>query len=323
MDRRIVTSRTTTSDLALPVQTYYDQVLLSVATPHTIHSMGSTKKSMKGKKGDVLRMERYNRLDTATVPLGNSGVNPPGQRLSSVFIDAKIQFYGTYVEINEQLPILSSSPVMNQATIRLGQSMRETEDELMKNMLMSSAASHECTGGVNGDAPTELTLSDIQEVVRTLKSADAQTMSSSIDASDKFGTAPVADAYFGLGHTDLSSTLSQMPNFLRTHQYGTQSGIKSSEWGSIDGVRFFLSSRGAMEKDESANGNDVYYTFVCGMDAYSNVELDNYKSQMVYRDAKTAGGPLALNQTVGWKMAEAPVIKNDSWVLKVKSTLLT
>jgi len=312
---------TTTSTLPLPVQTYYDQILLNTPVPNLIHSMGATKKSLKGNSGDTIKMERYNLLDAATVPLGNSGINPPAQTLSSIFILAKINFYGTYVSINEQLPATTQSPVLNEATIKLGESMRRTEDILMRDMLKTTASVHNATGGVNGDTITEMTLSDIQDVVRTLLNADAKTMSESFNASDKFGTAPVSNAFYGLGHTSLSSTLSNLNGFTRTYQYGSQDGIKQTEWGAVDSVRFFLSSIGSKDAGASGLGKDVYNTFVCGMDSYANVLLDNYKSQMVYRDGKIAGGPLALNQTVGYKMAETPVITNDAWVINLRSTL--
>jgi hypothetical protein len=46
--------------------------------------------------GTTLRMRRYNALNTAMVPLGNSGVTPPPQNLTAVDIDAKISFYGKW-----------------------------------------------------------------------------------------------------------------------------------------------------------------------------------------------------------------------------------
>ena len=299
-------------------QLYYDTVLLETEYQNAIHSMGAMKKSLKGKSGQTIRMERYNLLDTAPVPLGNSGVTPPGQTLSSVFIDAKIKFYGTYVSINEQVELTSESPVLNQRAIQLRDSLRRTEDQLMRDMLATTATAIFATGGVNGDVPTEMALSDIQEVSRTLLSNSARYMSDSIGASNKFGTAPVANAYMGLAHTDLSSTLSNMNGFTRTYQYGTQMDIKPSEWGAIDNVRFYLSPIGSVTESASGSGNDVYNAFICGMDAYANIMLDNYKAEFVFNDGLD---PLRLNSYAGWKMAEAPVITNDAWIVNLKSTL--
>jgi N4-gp56 family major capsid protein len=312
---------TTTSTLPLPVQQYYDNILLTTPTPNLIHSYGSTKKSLPGKNSDIIRMERYSLLDAATVPLGNSGINPPAQSLSSVFINAKVEFYGTYVVINEQLPVTSQSPVLNQATLMLGESMRRTEDILMRDILKTTASAHDCTGGVNGDSVTEITLSDVQDIVKTLLAADAKTMADMVEAQNKFGTAPVPRSFYAMGHSDMSSALANVPKFQGTWEYPNQANIKSTEWGSISQVRFFLSSIGSIDKEASRFGNDVYNNFVCGMDSYAQVKLNNYKAQTVYRDGKIAGGPLALNQTMGYKMAEAPVVTNDAWVINLRCTL--
>ena len=45
---------------------------------------------------------------------------------------------------------INQDPVLNQTVSLLAQSMRETEDELIRNMLASTASVINCTGGVNG-----------------------------------------------------------------------------------------------------------------------------------------------------------------------------
>lgn len=68
------------------------------------------KKNMPRNGGTTLRLRRYNPLNTAMVPLGNSGVTPPPQNLTAVDIDAKISFYGTYVTLNEQVTLQNQDP---------------------------------------------------------------------------------------------------------------------------------------------------------------------------------------------------------------------
>lgn len=96
-------SITTTSSLPAPVQQSFSYKLLSVPVPNMIHKIPAVKKLMPRNGGNTLRMRRYNPLNTAMVPLGNSGIVPPAQSLSSVDIDAKVSFYGTWVAINEQV----------------------------------------------------------------------------------------------------------------------------------------------------------------------------------------------------------------------------
>lgn len=167
---------TTTSLLPAPVQQTFSYKLLSVKVPNMIHKIPAVFKRMPRNGGTTLRMRRYNPLNTALVPLGNSGVTPPAQTLSSVDIDAKISFYGTYVILNEQVTLQNQDPVLNECAKRLGVSMRQTEDTLTRDMLASTASFINCVGGVNGDNPTEITRSDVDDVVRVLLGNDAYTI---------------------------------------------------------------------------------------------------------------------------------------------------
>ena len=104
---------TTTSVLPAPVQQSFSYKLLSVPVPNMIHKIPAMKKNMPRNGGTTLRMRRYNPLNTAMVPLGNSGVTPPAQTLTAVDIDAKISFYGTYVQLNEQVTLQNQDPKQN------------------------------------------------------------------------------------------------------------------------------------------------------------------------------------------------------------------
>ena len=314
-------ARVTTSLLPQPVQVYYDRVLLSMEDPRLIHTKVAMKKNLASKSGEIIRMERYDDIGSATVPLGNSGVTPPNKSMSSVFVDAKIQFYGTWIEINEQVDITSQSPVLNQRAKLLGRSMRRTEDDLVRDLLATTAFSVFAVGGVNGDVPTEITLSDVQDVVKGLLGHDAMTVSDSIEGTNKFGTGPVPNAYIGMGHTDLSSTLENINGFKQTVEYGSQKDIDAAEWGSLGRVRFLLSSRGSKVLATSGLGNTVYNTIIAGMEAYTTIGLEKANASFIYHDKRSAGGPLELNSTGGWKMSHAQAITNDAWIANLKSTI--
>lgn len=115
---------TTTSVLSAPVQQSFDYKLLAVPVPNMIHKIPAVLKMMPANGGRILRMRRYNPLNTAMVPLGNTGVTPPPQQLTAVDIDAQISFYGTFVQINEQVTLQNQDPVLNECAARLGVSLR-------------------------------------------------------------------------------------------------------------------------------------------------------------------------------------------------------
>ena len=310
---------TTTSVLPAPVQQSWSLKLLSIPVPNLIHKTLAMQKSMPRNGGTTLRMRRYNRLNTAMVPLGNSGITPPPQTLSAVDIDAKMSFYGTYVTINEQVTLQSQDPVLNEAAKVFGISLRMTEDQLTRDVLAATATFLNCTGGVNGDSPTEITRSDVDLLLRTLLGNNCKTIADNIEGANKFGTAPVRNAFFSMCHTDMTGQLDNVTGFLHSNQYPSQMNILESEWGAIGNVRYLVSSVGSTASTASALGATVYNLLTAGMEAYACIKQDGYSAQFIFRPA-IYDSPLALNSSVGYKFAEVPRITNDQWIINQRCT---
>ena len=114
---------TTTALLPAPVQQSFSLKLLAVPVPNMIHKIPALLKTMPRNGGTTLRMRRYSPLGAAMVALGDTGATPPAQTLTAVDIDATIQFYGTYLILNEQCTLQNQDPVLNEATVRLGVSL--------------------------------------------------------------------------------------------------------------------------------------------------------------------------------------------------------
>jgi len=310
---------TTTSVLAPPVQQSFSYKLLAVAVPSMIHKIPAVLKKMPAKGGNTLRMRRYNPLKTAKVPLGNSGLPVPAQELTATDIDAKVDFYGTYIKINEQVTLQAQDPVLNEAAKRLGVSLRQTEDELTRDMLASTATFIDSVGGSNGDTPTNVSVSDVADITKTLLGNDAKTILDQIEGQDKFGTGPIRNSFFALCHTDLSSELEALGGFKHTSEYPSPMNALRSEWGSVGSLCFLISSIGSISKNASTLGADVYNIFCVGMEAYATVEQDEYSAEFIYRPP-IYDGPLAQNCSVGYKFAEVPRILNDLWVINWRCT---
>jgi N4-gp56 family major capsid protein len=209
---------------------------------------------------------------------------------------------------------------LNECAARLGVSLRQTEDTLTRDMLAGTSAFINAVGGFNGDTPTELTRSDINDVVRTLLGNNAYTILDNIEGSDKFGTAPVRSAYFGLCHSDLTKDMDNVNGFLQKNAYPAPMNALDSEWGAAGNLRFLVSSIGSTIAAASNFGATVYNIFCVGMEAYACIEQDGYSAQFIYR-APIYDGPLALNASVGYKFAECPKLLNDIWCLALRVTL--
>jgi N4-gp56 family major capsid protein len=163
-----------------------------------------------------------------------------------------------------------------------------------------------------------MTRSDVDIVIRSLANNNAYTIADYIEGEDKFGTAPVRDAYFALGSTQLIGDLENVQGFIAKAQYPSPMQALREEWGSVSNLRFLLSSIGSVSTAASNLGNDVYNIFCCGMEAYCVVEQDGYSAQFIYRPP-IYDGPLALNASVGYKFAQVPRIDK---VVLVKFSLI-
>lgn len=84
---------TTTTTLPPPVQQRFSAKLLSTPQARLIHRMAAMPYRMPENSGDILRMRRYTRLETAPVPVNPAMMNPPSQLLTAIDIDAQINWY--------------------------------------------------------------------------------------------------------------------------------------------------------------------------------------------------------------------------------------
>jgi len=134
-------------------------------------------------------------------------------------------------------------------------------------MLAASAAFINAVGGGNGDNPTNLSRPDVDTVVRALLNNNAYTIMDNIEGEDKFGTAPVRDAYFALCSTQLTGSLDGVAGFIHKNNYPAPMNALRSEWGSIGNLRFLVSSIGSVTLNASALGANVFNIFCVGMEA--------------------------------------------------------
>jgi len=199
--------------------------------------------------------------------------------------------------------------------------MRETEDQLCRDMLAGTASVVNCVNGVNGDNPTEFTRADVDGVVAALQGNDGDFISSVIQGEDRFGTGPVRDSYFGLSDTGMIGQLEGANGFINKSQYPNQTNISPAEWGSVGNVRFFLSSRGSITTAASLLGADVYNNFICAQDAYAKIEQNGVSAKFIYHPPGHGDDPIELRQTAGWRMAQVPRITNDAWIINLRATL--
>jgi len=263
-------------------------------------------------------------LTPPTIQLGNSGIDPPAQVPQRDIIDAQMAFFGTGCIINEQVILQDQEGVLAWVSERLAVAMRQAEDLILRDYIVSAASQIMAGGGSNGDNPTNLGASDFSLVATTLDTNNAYKFMSGIEGENKFGTGPVRSAYFMLSSTELQTDFDGLvgSGFLNQWNYPNNSSALPSEYGSMFNVRVLTSSEAPVARRSSANSQDVYYNTVLGKQAITHINQDGYSMNLIYRDPYYSG-MLAQNATLAVKFAQAQAITQDTAIRNLLSTRLS
>lgn len=307
----------TTVSLPNRVREYYDRVLLTTAYPCLIHTRFAQTRVLPRNRGDTVVFRRYNKLDTVPVPLVE-GITPPGALLSAQDIKARVQFYGNFVMITNEVELTSEDYTLNQAARLLAQNLGQTLDEITFDVLSSTTSVILAQNGTNGQTPTEINKTDIDIAVRTLLQNDAKMITEVIPGRDAYATFPIRPAFWGMISADLIDDLEAVANFIPTANYAQQGPVMPCEWGSTGNVRWVFTST------QPSNGATVpvYNNPIVGQDAYAVVNLGADSGEFYVEPLGSAGSadPLHQRGTVGWMHPFAARILNDAFMANLMTT---
>lgn len=210
--------------------------------------------------------------------------------------------------------------MLNSAAARLGQSLRETQDALQRDNLESSASIINCVGGTNGDIPTEMTISDVDDVFTVLQNNSGEYITNIVEAELRFGTSPIGDAYGCMLTTRMIPVLYNMTGFIKKFQYPNIAQTLSVEIGGANNVRFFASEQGSVSPNASMLGNDIANCFVSAKEAYKVVWQAGGKARFIYLPPGYNNDPCMLRHTAGCSFYQGQCITNDLWIQNLRST---
>lgn len=301
----------------LPLQAVEE--MLSTRQPNLIHSFAAKEFVAESMAGDTSRLSRLERLSTDGGRLDGSGIDPAPEVPVRIDVDAQMEIYGKSIVVNEQVDLWSSHPVRAKYQILLGQWLREKEDFLMRDLLSSNIVYSTATGGVSLDDPCEITRANVNNMEQMLLSADARTLMEVLEGENKFGTAPVRDAYVAMCNTAITTDLQQVTGVILKAEYPSQASLKPEEYCSIGRFRFFVSSKGAKVENASLLGATVYRIPMVGIEAYAKLEQSGYSAKLGIIP-NYAMSSVAQNYGMYAKFAIARAITNQSWAVGLEVT---
>lgn len=301
----------------LPLQAVED--MLSTPQFNLIYSFAADLHDAKQNMGDTSRMSRIERLSTDGGRMDGSGIDPAPEIPVRTDVDAKVEIYAKSLLVNEQVDLFNNEGVQSKYKLVLGQWLREKEDLLMRDLLSTNVVFQSANGGVSADNPTEVTRADINNIEQILLNGDARTTLSSINAENKFGTAPTRDAFIAMCNTAITTDLQKVDGVLLKNAYPSQENLKPEEYCSISRFRFFVSSKGAKIDNASLLGQTIYRIPMAGMESYAKLEQNGYSAR-VGIIPNYAMSNVAQNYGMYAKFAIARAITNQNWISGLEVT---
>jgi len=207
---------------------------------------------------------------------------------------------------------------LNEGSKLLAQNLAQTMDEVTRDVLASTSSVLQCSNGINGNTPTELTKADIDSAVKTLLGNDAEMISEVITGTNAFSTAPIRPAFWGYMDTDLLDDLEAVASFINSSNYASQQTVLDAEWGSTGNVRWLYTSVGSVSSASPA----VYNNIIVGKEAYAVVNLKSETGEFYIEPLGSGGSadPLHQRGSIGWSHPFVARILNDAFMINLEAT---
>jgi N4-gp56 family major capsid protein len=311
---------TSLTNLPLSIKAKIDATVLMDPEANYVYAIASMRKNFSKGTGDTVRFPKYSRPEAFTTPLPESELDTDPQVLAKTFVDAQINYYGTYFLISERSVDQNPEDVLRIHAGALNSALRETEDILTRNILLGTSTTVACTSGENGDRPTEVTEKDLSTVVARLATNIAKPITSVINGSLRFGTSPVAQAYIGIFHPDLIPDFEALPDFKTTERYGSSYTPLPAEWGAYSRLRMLQTTQAPKASTTSALDNTVYNNLIMGADASTIIKQDSSTATIV---GPNKVGALKDKYEYGIKTVYSAALLFEQFVVNLSCTRTT
>lgn len=196
---------------------------------------------------------------------------------------------------------------------RLAVSMRQGEDIILRDYIISASSTIKAGGGYNGDNPTNYGISDFSLLAATLDNNNALKFETGMLGELRIGSGPVRSSYIMLANTMLQPDFDALAGagFKSVWDYANNISCAPSEYGNVNNIRIHTSSEAPISVGTSTNGRNVFYNAVVGKQAVTHIDQDEFSMRMIYRDPLYSG-MLAQNATLAIKFPQSQLITQDT-----------
>jgi len=305
---------TTTTQYGSMSDRWAHRALLQRSKPRNVHNLFGRAFTLPQKNTDTMAFRRQENLNSDPVVLSEDA-DPAPEQIQKFDINVTVQEFGKVVLLSRKVLLVVEDDTANETADNLSQTMHTMLDKVTRDVWDSGVAQISCLNGVNGNAITELTQTDVSRAIAYLDENDSEKMTPTIDGTSRFGTGPIEASYWMAAHVKLKSDIRALDAFVPTSQYGSQEAVLQAEYGSVDEARIVTSTLVKVSTDAAP----VYNNTFIGANAYGYVGLDEVSTEMIMK-------PLGFNdylnrfQSMGFTAYFNAAILDDSHIVTLLST---
>lgn len=264
---------------------YYEKKLIEYIKETLVTIKYGQKYNFQSQSGRTARFTRFVPLTVSTTPITDLPTPASGASISSQYVEATINEYGNYIDLDEFSDITAFTPLLDVSTDLLSYNAQQTLDKVGMNEI-TNGTNVIYSGGVTSrgalDGTKLITQTDIRKAVNLLQRQNIQ---------------PYEDGYYVCFiHPDKLLNLFTDANLitLATAKLDMfEKGVVAQAFG----VKFVVTTTMPIVTNGGSPPKDVYLTMVLGKNSYGVVDLDGNSVQMTFTNLDKLG----RIKTVGWK----------------------
>jgi len=290
------------------------RALLQRSKRHNVHNLFGRSFMLPQKNTDTMAFRRQDNLNSDPVVLSEDA-DPAPEQVNKFDINVTVQEFGKVVLLSRKVLLVVEDDTAAETADNLSQCMHTMLDKVTRDVWDSSVSEISCLNGVNGNAITELTQTDVDRAIAYLDENNTEKMTPTVEGTSRFGTGPVEAAYWVTAHVKVKPDIRALDSFMPTSQYGSQEAVLQAEFGATDEARWVTSTL----VEVSSDATPVYNNTFVGANAYGYVGIDEVSTEMIMK-------PLGFNdylnrfQSMGFTANFNAAILDDSHIVTLLST---
>ena len=317
--------------------------ILRHAIPRMVLSITGTQHKVNRNMSDVVVFRRWLPFGGATTNsttindwvvdpnthLTSDGVTPVAETITPQDITVTLRQYSCLYAYTDKTADLYEDDVPTPLKKQAGYRMGLVKELLVYGVLKGGTNKFYAGGTTRATTDETVDLNKLRRISRSLEGNRADMVTTILDASPKYNTAPVEAGYLVFTDSDLEHNIRELENFVPTAEYGSRRVAHPRELGSCDRFRFITSPElGPVADAGAAVGStglistsgsniDIYFMIVVAEDAWGDVALrgmDSFSLIHHPHNMKDKSDPLNQRGYVGGKFWAAPFIQNDGWL---------